>query len=46
MEYKIKNEDNTPKLNLLAQSYKDAKEVTKLFDKHTLNWDKHDVIQF
>jgi hypothetical protein len=45
MEYKIKNADNTPKLNLLAQSYADADKVTDLFCD-TLKWHKKDVIRF
>jgi hypothetical protein len=45
MEYKIKNEDKTPKLNLLAQSYADAKKVTDLFFD-TLKWHPNNVITF
>jgi hypothetical protein len=46
MEYKIKNEENnTPQLNQLAQSYADAEKVSQLF-LNTLKWPKDDVITF
>ena len=45
MEYKIKNFDNTPQMNLLAQSYADAEKVSQLL-LNTLKWPKDDVITF
>jgi hypothetical protein len=43
MEYKIKNNDNTPKLKELGESYKDGGKVYKLF-KNTLGWQEDDII--
>jgi hypothetical protein len=38
MEYSIKNEDKTPKLDPLSLSNDDAEKVNRLFTK-TLGWD-------
>ena len=47
MKYKntIKNEDGTPKLKELAESYDDGDKVQHLL-KNTLGWDKEDVSTF
>ena len=45
MDYKTKNNDGTPKLKALNESYFDAKKVNQLLIK-TLGWDERDIITF
>ena len=45
MEYKIKNEDGTPKSLPLGESYADAEKADNLLTK-TLGWDRNDVWTF
>jgi hypothetical protein len=42
MEYTIKNNDGTPKLQHLSEMYSDGEKVKQLFEC-TLGWDKKDV---
>jgi hypothetical protein len=45
MKYEIKNNDGTPKLPLLRETYADGEKV-KLLLMNTLGWDSDDVSTF